>query len=710
MAFFVLHNILFPCTRLANQHLLLDEFEWISLRRNRISPAQLVGNKTQQQDREQLIQDSIQEEEGELQVEFINTHTILFIMSLMNFALSHKTLNKIHLKQDLRKYLCNILLTLLVSLSGYLYTANTIDSLTRSVRPNAGSLLRFIHGAILIMFLAISQWSQFIVNSICDTLSVRASIQETPKAEKGSISFFNKFVTQLMMGSFSAALTSLSLAQIFISSDIFVTSKIGYTNIILLMAILTTVLELICFKLLTVDQIRPTNSRQKTVTTISLKDNDEKRLNSKLNRKDTFHDNKSPFTLSDNRRSLPSFVWSISAKNTRKKSETTHSTDDDEFDNSTLQCHQNCLDFRLTSDARFRAANQQQQIVSIDLGGDVELFDRTKYSLYDENDFKIEDERVRSSKKSNNNRIDIISDLAFEQQRQQKQDNLMSQHERFSSVLEILLLGDWPFVWQTTALILIGTVYQANQLCFFSEYISYLLYKSPRQFRWALLVGAGYLVKPHPTNTGASFDTIWICLMCLSILAQNTARLFGLHYANSIMIRLGTAKLLWLLLVISLTVPFQFVCNYYLVETSYDPIYLETRTIAIFAHIIFIQLTIGLLGALLDMTVNELALQYAQHVKTYRTCKISPDRSDGSIQCTIHGLLNGSFVFVGTATMSAIRILVENANIDSQLEKGDATFSAIVFIAFAPIVIILLLSISVGFHKWTLGRSQTKVN
>lgn len=716
MAFYLLHNILFPVTKLANQHLLLDEFYRIEWTR-----ASKQLHSSNYSSIEARLSQSPSNNASQEQAEFISTHTILFAMSLINFAFSHRCLNGIHHSwRNQRRYLFNLLLTLLVSLLGYLYTANTIASL-RNTNQQLSGALHWIHGAILIIFLAVSQWAQFVIGSICDTLSVRASISQEASSKQHPP---NSFVTQLMIGSFSAAFMSLSLTEIFINNRSIIESRIGYTNIVLVMAILSILLELVCFRLLTVGQQHRKHSEasRRIVTMIDLNGDHEGSVVAGNEGASGDRFKCMAYTLSDDRKSLPPIIWSISARNARKNSETTHSTDDDEFGDSSPPNQHNNSEFQLASDAKFRQVNKQQQqqqrIVQLDIGGDVELFDRTKYSLYEE-DFEHQAEEAqesprRASEQPQRKTIDFACQKLDHQcgQLKQEQENLPNQHGHFSSVLEVLLIGDWPFVWQTLALIVIGIMYQANQFCYFSEYINYLLYKSPWQFKLALLVGVNPLPTKSVLEADTGFGAIWICLVCVSILMQNLARVLALQYANNLLLRLGTNRLIWLLLIVSLTIPIQFLCNHHLVETSNGWLSLRTRTIMVLSHIIFIQLVVGFLGALADWIINELALQYCQHVRTYRTTKIlSPDQSDGSIQCTIHGLLNGSFLYIGTAIMSALRILADNASCQSLTEKDNdddddsAASLVIVFIAFVPMVVMLMLSAFVGFHKWSLVRS-----
>lgn len=686
MAFFMLHNILFPVTKLVNQHLLLDEFyhiQWTQANRGNYSSNSFADyDKISKQTKPQ-----------EQQAELLSTHTVLFGMSLVNFVLSHKCLNSIHLRRDQRSYLFNLLLILLVCLSGYLYTANTIDNLgLKKMSP-----LHCINAAMLLVFLAVAQWSQFVIGSICNTLSVRASIQEDRKS--ASSIELNQFVAQLMFGSFGVAFMSLGLLEIFISNTSFIESQIGYTNVVLIVAILSMVLELACFKLLTVARHvrRSRDQGEKRITTQITLDDDDGADSIVASKDDLVGNTKMIYALTSDRKDLPPIVWSISAKNVRKNSETTHSTDDDEFDNSALS-YQSCLGFQLSSDLKSREANRQQ-VDWLDVGGDVELFDRTKYSLYEESDRHVDDERDPPGESGNQ-----IKTIGFASQKRQ-QGNSPTDHPHFTSVLEVLLIGGWPFVWQIVALILIGTVYQANQLCYFSEYISYLLYKSPWQFRWTILTGAGPILQTHSHQSpNANVSAIWICVVCISVTAQNTTRILGLQYANYLLIRLGTKGLFWILIVISVSIPLHFAFNYHLIESSYNSISQETKVIIVFSHIFSIQLLTGFVGALVDFTISELALQHCQYVRTYRTTRVSPYRSDGSIQCTIHGLLDGSFLYLGTATMSAIRILADEANRRS-IRENDADPLVIVIFASVPLVIMISLVVSLGFHKWNIGRA-----
>lgn len=714
MAVYILHYILFSVTRITNLHLLLDEsFQIIWGSRNfqsnsRISEKEFNYNSeinrtiepTQQTNiaYQDIIPVDIQKNRRKYddQEAFFYTHLILFASAILALLIgSLNTLNradkaKKHRAHLLRAIGFSIVLSLL-----YLYTMNTLAS----GGQQATTILKLIHTLIVVCLLVGYQWSHAVINSLFDCLTVHFCIKQSNAI--GGVHYH--YLTHLIVAAFSAAMMSTTMCEIYLSLEANQT-MVRYTNVSLLMIITALLTEFGCLKLFTTDNnefaMGKTYPEGKFMTSERASESNRIGWKMWLFPKTILNINngrpgstKAIYSLSDNtkqHRDYHSNIWSLSAVNLMLSNETMRAADEEECNNS--------VELFYIYSPGFYNQNTNTELIKQNNKINNPLYDRSKFSLYE--DYNLADKELHRRAQINSS-----SSSSSTQSNQLGLDTNERCGEKTMSTFQILFISDWSFIKQVGLLVLIGTIHQANQLCFFTDYLRFLVEKSPAEFRGSLI----NLV--HAATTRDKFSTydedinasqiIWIELMCACLLVQSLARAICLHYINTLVFKLGSKTTLLVLAIISLSIPVQFVFNYAFVrDFTYLRLSSQTRVLLAMIQQVIIQIQIGSISALSEFIINDLSLYYTQHVVNYKSSKLAKsdliqDEEETS-QSTVHGILSGSFNLMGTAVMSAAILLIRFFLL--QNNSTLAEFS----ISIGPSLTILVLLGYLFATRWTL--------
>lgn len=734
MAIYTLHYILFTVTKIINLHLLLDESfgviwsnrhhqrseisysnETSFSRENQTSVSIILADSQTAAhlwEHQRVASNALQYQTGR-QDEFLYTHSILFITSLFAFLFgSIRSLNQADKTSAHRTCLLRTSAITITANLIYLYTINTL-AFSRDQSVSSPTTMKCIHSLIVIVAFGVFQWSQIVTGSLVDSLAVQFCIKQSRLAS--CVDY--QFVTHLVVAAFSAALSSVTLCEIYLSFMTDYEAQTRYTNTALSMAIISSLIEFACLKLFTKggdeslkirpieDRFEPAIKSDKKRSFLSLEFSTRWLPRTVLSMYDSggsHNSTKATYTLSDNSKRPSNYdanIWSLSAVNLMRSNEMMRTINDEECDNSVeLFCiypgfYNKTLNIQPLQGLKINTNNNQ-------------VYDRSKFSLYD--DYCSTDEELHR-------RVQVASSSSSSSDRSHHQSSEdIIQHKQGDMNVVQILFAEWCFIRHIALFVLIGSIYQANQLCFFTDYLRFLIQESPLEFRKSLFSFAQpYLDEDHAYSYQeviSTSQTIWMELICIGLVIQCSARVACLHHVNNLVFKLGTKTTLSVLSLISLTIPIQFGINYAIVQdTERLRLTAQGRLVLILIQQALIQIQVGSIGGLIEFIINDLTLHYAQHVANYRSSKLAKidnmDHREESVQCNVHGILSGSFNLLGTAVMSATsllsRYLIEGSSIFSKL----STFSESL-LCIGP-ASILLASLSWLFMiRWKLSSMK----
>lgn len=736
MAIYTLHYILFTVTKIINLHLLLGEsFSVIWGSRydqkseihqsysnetsfssdNQTSVSALIANSQidphSWQHRRVALSD-LQYQTGRDQDEFLYTHSVLFITSFFAFMFgSTRSLDQADKTSEHRSCLLRTFAFSITAYLIYLYTINTLAS-AGDQSQSSPTEMKCIHSLIVIVALGVVQWSQTVIGSLGDSLAVQNCIKRNRSAS--CVNY--QFVTHLIVAASSAAVSSVSLCEIYLT---FMTESEGqattrYTNTALSMALVSSLVEFACLKLFTTgvdeslktspigDRAEPTDGPEKKgsfVGSIFQARWLPRTILSMYDSEGPPSSTKAIYSLNDNSKRPSDYdanIWSLSAVNLMRSNEMMRTINDEECDNS--------VELFCIYPGFYNKNLNIQPMHALKLGANSnQIYDRSKFSLYD--DYGPTDEELHR-------RVQAASSSSSSSDRSNRQPaEDIKQHKQVDMNVFQILFTEWSFIRQIALFVLIGSIYQANQLCFFTDYLSFLIQKSPLELQKSLFSTAQpYLgenhVYSHQELITAS-QTIWMELICVVIVIQSSARVACFHHVNNLVFKLGTKATLSVLALISLTIPIQFGINYAIVQdTERLRLTAQYRLVLILIQQVLIQIQVGSIGGLIEFIINDLTLHYAQHVTNYRSSRLSKidntDHREESVQCNVHGILSGSFNLLGTAVMSATSLLSKS------LIEGKLSTLSKSLLSIGP-ASILLASLSWLFiMRWKLSGMKQR--
>lgn len=670
MVIFTLHYILFTVTKVANLHMILIDLYrtiWTNCSENDLGQEDKVYRNENVSLYDQNSKKVSQE------AEYIFTHVAMLQVSLAIFTISNlKSLSTTFDKHQCRSHLLNsISLSMLLQIS-YVYIINTLELGQRSS-------LDSLHTVVCILIQIALGVSLSFTNSLGDSLTVNHCIN---KSSNKTVGVHYHFITHLMIGAFSLALTSFIQLEMFSTITNCCQSHLAYTNSVSLLNIFSLLIELIALGALT-----ESNDNEK-INRINA--NESSRIFSffgprvKL-RLDELTVAKAVYSLTNSSNNLSRNILTISGKQMSleemKLGKTMCSTDEEEFHNTTRSDYCPRLPIK-----HLNVYDHRDPIEEIS-------YDRTKFSLYDDYSFKANPGNVTGT-----DRYDYL------------RSSIRRKSRRHPSLIEILIMRDWTFMGHSILLILIGSIYQANQFCYMVDYLRYLVHESPSHVRTGL-ARMSYSFNRIDSKFESAGDSsianiVWMELICLSFIAQSFARVVGLHFVNRLLLRLGPTYSLLVCLVISSTIPIHFIMNYKLTQRNPFEQYHDIVQIFILVQLLLVQLSIGIIGSIVEFIINDLAILYSQQVANFRSSRFAQTSSQPDAW-SIHGLLNGVFNQLGTSLMASSIIIIHlftNSSNNNYGQSYGLTFASsfIALLTFASITLI-------GIRLLLLRRSTQNI-
>lgn len=689
-AIFSVHYILFAVTKLINPHLLLDEWFrvlWSKSNHHQFSTlnldyrSQILNNQT-----------TGEHENANMQASLFFTHSILFISFILTFIASYlKTVPNADTKNEHRHYFINSLTLSMIFSAFYLYSINTLAD----AQLYSGSfILKCIHTLLVILLITGLNWSMSNVGCIGDSLALNFCVQFSK-----SLGVHYHFITYQLIAAFSLTFMSITLSEIYIATLPYYNINLSYTNGVIIMSLVALSVELTCFYMFT------TSSQEELVEKKHL---DEE---SSLNREKTATcwqpvkktwlvlgewssegvESKAIYSLSDNKSNLSMAAINMMQGNL---GEISHTVDEDEVDLFYISMAATKPTQELP-----RLEKSCESATGCDRG---DYFDASKFSLYDDFRLKV-DNRFNKLKPVSNRTLHRTEHFV------DKKNKNSCGKKRFNTFEILIISRDKKFMKHLAILTLLGCAYQANQLCFFSEYLNYLLLNSPADFRRGLVS----LIYPNVESSDVlvSVDTsrvtnvLWMELVCLSFISQGVARIISLQYVNSLVKSLGARRVLLGLLITSSLISVQFFLNSLLIENSSMNLQNQVRAVIVIAHITLIQLQVGFVGSILDFLINELALEHSQQVANYRSTKRQTRLEvEEPTHCTVLGILNGFFYCIGGASLSALILLYEiSFRIATSKHEFNSAFNVLYIV---PILTLVALCFGLVLKRIRLIKAE----
>jgi len=676
MAVYNLHYVLFTVTKLATTHLLLDESHklvWTSP--HQVQPTNQTCHPSRRIFKQ--LTEEFREEPSKLS-RFLYDHLLIFTASLVAFVASFKSLKRTDERGNHRQHFLRFLKASIAIHALYLYSTN---SLANSQPWESPLTLRCAHTIVLLLLIVGFQWTHSVIGSIGDSLTVKFCLRY-----RESVGVHYQFITNLMVSALGVAVASVTICELFMAKFSIQVLSFDYTNAVVIAGLVSVGVELICMQTFTVSGESSVLEKGATKSESCAKQKAGRGSRVGLDSDDESGDKgrKAVYSLTDCPARLSKNILSLSLANQRQSNsgEILYATEDEEYDGSTVEL------FRMYSELRRYPFKSHPQVPTV-TENKLDSYDRNKFSLYEGFGMKTCVVNMKKSQISHRNGASGQQD------------------KRSLSAFEFLISdSDSKFVQQAAMLILIGSIYQANQLCFFSDYLHYLAHDSPPKFRVCLLASMrnhSY----HRLNLAHLACLVWIELVCASFLIQSTAKVVCLHYVNSLVFKLGTRMTLLITSLFTLTVPIFFALNYNLVEWPYSNISTQMRVTLVLLQLVFIQFQIGLIGSVMEFLINDLALQFSQQVASQQKSETSKSSKQSS-HCQVHGLLSGSFNLLGAALMSAAsliyRFLLDTHRYETTL------YIALAIISSLPGLLLLSLGPALWIKRIELRKLRNPLN
>lgn len=706
MAIYTLHYVLFSVTKIANLHLLLDEAQRV-IRAPHIHSDATSHNATAQQLYNTSNPSYIIHRDDDHN-SFLRTHLALLITAIVSFLVATlRTLESADRTRNHRQHLLRALALSVCLHAVYLYTINTLATSTipddvKLVIPTSTStthrnVMRYVHTIIASAMLAGIHYASAVINSLAEPMTVNLCLRSAK-----SMGAHYQFITQLMIGALSLAVTSISLFEIAMATDHLSSlhqDHLSFTNAVLTMGLVALGVELICLYLFTAandetsassdcpsgDIFTAASHRNK-----ELGSDDRHDLNKAVSKlfvwpkwqlvlHESYNDADASSTTSSTRDftkaiySLHSDVLSISADCIKRSStalgEVARAVDDDEWDSSSNSFNEPSdvhksqsyptkplsvaaiKSLSIDSHTKLKARSRSNECKD-----GLDMFDRQKFSLYD--DFGDTDRKLKAKNPSKKQQHTFVLSCPA------SSANITLSHANFDrdfgkrpgkfAALEIILSSDCVLAFKLVMLILIGAIQQAIQLCSLSDYMHYLIHLSPADFRLSLLSNTQpflHQIEQHAPVVNQVLCTLWLEFICASYLAQSSARILCLQKVNSIVIYLGQRRALACILCLCLTFPLQFLLNYQLVNGKLlTDVLKDFRLSLVLGQLVVIYLQVGFASAIMDYLINDMTMQYSQ-------------ASGRSHQCVVHGLFSGLHNQIGLAVACIVIIVMRSCHI-----------------------------------------------
>lgn len=692
MAHFTLHYVLFSMTKLINPHMLLTEsyrLIWSS------SPSseenEFIHNRTSPNNNyrlnwsNELQNNEINHTEYLSYVEtasnskFIFIHLSIYLIAISTYIGSClKMLKQVDKGNNHRKYLVNSFgMAILIKII-YIYFS---VALAYKKIESSSTILKIIYSIFVIALMNGSQWALSNIGTLSDMLALDYCIQHSKPS-----GVHHHFINYLMFGTFSLAIMSISLCEGYVIKSLIGSQNLKFTNLVLTVTLLSLTLEFIGLLMLTHNN---SEEHLKEDKKDKLKDNKRQlkfprklKLALENSHIDDYSTSKEVYSLDDNSSKFPDII-------SRQVDQVSRAMDEDEVDLFYIRSIPSLIQNKIEENIAFQNTK--------------DAFDRNKFSLYEDFCFKSNTKNLSFQLENNCNQIDTNSD-----------DN----KEKFfiqMSVFEILISSDSEFIKQVVALSIIGATYQANQLCVLSEYTLYMIRESSRGF---MNSSSSELENPllnlielhHRLNlTPLTPNVIWIELICLSYLAQCSARILSLHYVHSLITKFGVRDSLFFLLISCPLLFIQLALNYYLLQNKIFKLSNQNLIIIVICQLMFIQIQIGTLSAIVDYIINDLTLQFSQQVNNIRNgwSRSTMEEPKESVRCTVNGILSGSFYYVGSALMAALILLINLicGNYFRVYPKVSDDFLS--FLSIVPISILLVLTAALYLRRKRLKNRKS---
>lgn len=669
------HYILSSVMRLTNVRLLLDEFYkiiWAHPQNsgNQMCSPEIYDNTTSRSANISATNYPIQLN----QTAVIHTHLIIFIVSLASYLYSLKSLDKrfCHYKsEDASSSRCNPLIDCtsisLVLYSIYLYLINTLDS--SSSAQSSCIYLKCIHTVTLIgiiIGLSVCQLN-FQLPSDHSTIGQFAIRKQTSQVCHNKISGIiqNQLVRNSIVGSLTIVFASIILGQLYITFAQYKSSQfmLSYSNVLIILMIVCLTLEL--FGLIVFEFLK--KSLDNDVTEIS----DLKKQQVEQQITEYWHTKASSLSfdgaLNNSCVNYESCRYEC-CRNCQQKSP--HKTRLP--DNFLSISEAGIIGANNTPNEVFKTVDKDEYDNSIDLY-EIDLYDRSKFSLYEE-EIRNEGGNIKTqncyqiARSTFSTRSDAHSNLSVSNHIDSAIDHLQSKiytKHRTPSVLDLLKAKEGGSSWLIRTgvmLALVGAVYQANQYCYLADYLLYLLHDAPQQFRQTFIDSLRPILMLGEQVDLDAIDKsdvtlVWLELICLSYLLQNSARFVCLHYLHVHQQSSTTSEnILLVSFLLAATVPIQFTANYHLIHSHLSSISIELKVLLASIQLVIIQLQIGLIGSLIDHWIVRMSQNYSIG-ETMKQTEFKLDRANS--YCVMNGFLSNSFYSLGATLMSLLVLIVK---------------------------------------------------
>lgn len=688
--FFTLHHVLFSATNIINLHLLLEELYHTIWARPSVKcmysgvdyDQEVEGFGNQRNiSIQRVIEQQLnlaREETVMVEARFLFTHCSLFIIALFCFlvkSIQATETVEIYCETTRLQQIKNIrksLMYMLIFQVLFLYAMRSIAN------DHIGYMMKSVHTFASLMWISLHVCSVSRANSIGNSLTIDHCIQTSQPTD-----VYGKYITYLLIGCFSVGLSAISAAEIFNSSLNFGSRCPSYSFSVVPILVITTSLELLCVQFWRFTKLESTSE----VACLDLSSLPESGKGSITARGTSIHE-KAVYSMGNNSRDLSkNYLSLISSHSEGYSGEIVKSSDEDEWDNSVdifcLWRHTKPF-YPIGSHSQLCGAQQAPKKYN-----EVDLFDKSKFSLYE--DYGTVDKSLKITRKPDTLDSHVV-----------QTPQMNPTHMQISYILSTVVK---TFPQQMIALAILGTVYQANQLCFVAGYLKYLAYSTDQHFAERLML----LLLPFEEAYSSEFTSarLWIRLATASIIIVTVSKALSLVHLNPLMFKLGSNKTLTVILGLSLCAIPMYLVGYFVLITSFLNGYEGIRVAIVIGQLTLVQILIGSIGGLIESFIDDSSLHISQQVLNHHASKTmlkDVGKTNPKVQCIVYSLLNSSFNLLGTAILSSVALVFNMVIIDSDLWHC-RTLTRILSI-MPLIILIIVLPLCVVIHIRKLRNSD----